>query len=433
MYGGALYIFMVFGFIFLLSLPVLLCEYAVGRGSKKSLSMHYQVLQPKGTKWHWAGYFCFPGQYILLMFFAVVCGIALHYVRMGFTGQLIGASPAEVAGAFTAITGSAGALYGATVFVILLGMFFCYLGLNKGVERVAKYMMGAFFAIILVLLVRGLTLPGAYQGLAFLFIPNLDAMREHGTFRIIHMALGQSLFSLSVGIGGMAVFGSYFPKDKRLFREATTVAIVDTSVIMLCLLMIFPAAFAFGISPGIGEGLLFVTLPNLFNAMPASYVWALLFYLGLFFVAFSTVVGILEAVVGMSMDKFGWTRRKAALVNAAILVVLMMPGSFGRNIWIETLGFVRAMGFPHFGPFLTFLLMEIVLPIGALMYIRFCTSKRGWTWDNFFKEVNTGTEGWLLPAGVRFWMTYVLPTVIIFLFIFGQVQRWILSPMGIVI
>jgi len=428
-YGGALYIFLVTAFIFLLAIPVLLVEYSVGRGSGQSTAGCFQVLQPKGTKWHLNGYLGIAGNYLLLMFYIMVCGFALGYFWKGLAGSLIGQSPEYIVASWQSLTRDPVRSVELMVAIIVLGMGVCYLGLRKGVERVCKYVMAAFFVLLVILLVRSVTLPGAGAGLAFLFIPNLDAMREHGTFRIIHMAMGQALFSLSVGIGAMAIFGSYINKEKRLFRDAFTVGALDLTVIILCLLMIFPASFAFGINPAVGEGLLFVTMPNIFNAMPVSYLWSLLFYAGLTFVAFSTALAVMENITAIGMDKFGWTRAKSALVNLVLLIILCLPSALTRNVW---LGFAPGP-FPHLGAFFTYLVMELALPIGSLFYVLFAMSKRGWGWDKFIAEANAGNAGWSFPAALRFYMTYIVPAVIIFILIFGQVQRWILSPRGILI
>ncbi|MCL2399906.1 MAG: sodium-dependent transporter [Defluviitaleaceae bacterium] len=422
-YGGALYIFLVAAFIFIFAIPVLLTEYSVGRGSGQSTAKAFHTLTP-GTKWVFNGYLGIVGNYVLLMFYVMICGFALAYLGKGVTGSLIGQSPEYVVGSWNALTGNAGMSFFLMFAIVAAGMGTTFFGLRKGIERVGKIMMGIFFILIVVLLFRSVTLPGAGEGLAFLFIPNLDAMREHGTFRIIHMAMGQSLFSLSVGIGSMTVFGSYVDKERKLFRDAFTVGVLDLSIIILCLLMIFPAAFAFGISPTAGEALLFITLPNIFNAMLGAYFWSLMFYVGLCFVAFSTAAAVMENLTAIGMDKFGWSRAKSSLVNFILLIALCTPSAFTRNIW---LGF-SPLGFPHLGAFFTWLAMEIILPIGALLYVLYCTNKRGWGWNNFFKEANTGTEGWTFPAALRFYMTYVMPIVIIFILIFGQVQRWILTP-----
>ncbi|MCL2618501.1 MAG: sodium-dependent transporter, partial [Defluviitaleaceae bacterium] len=323
-YGGALYIFLVALFIFLFAIPVLLTEYSVGRGSGVSGAKAFEKLTPGDTKWYVNGYIGIAGNYLLLMFYVMICGFALGYLWKGITGSLIGLSPADISAAWAAMTGwaipaqdpdalarigityndpasvaaavnsAAVTSFSLMVAIVALGMGACYLGLRNGVERVGKYMMAIFFVLLMVLLVRSVTLPGAGAGLAFLFIPNLDAMREHGTFRILHMAMGQSLFSLSVGIGSMTVFGSYVKRERRLFKDAFTVGALDLSIIILCLLMIFPAAFAFDIPRTAGEALLFLTLPNIFNAMPGAYIWALMFYMGLAFVAFSTAVAVME-------------------------------------------------------------------------------------------------------------------------------------------
>jgi len=428
-YGGALYIFLVTAFVFLVAIPVLLVEYSVGRSSGKSGIKAFESLTPNDKKWHVNGYIGVAGNYLLMMFYVMICGFTLGYLGKGVTGSLIGLSPAEVTASWQALTGNAGQSFGLMVAIVVAGMGACLLGLQKGVERVGKYMMSIFFVLLVILLIRSVTLPGAYQGLAFLFIPNLDAMREHGTFRIIHMAMGQSLFSLSVGIGSMAIFGSYINRDRKLFKDAFTVGSLDLGIVILCLLMIFPAAFAFDIPRTAGEALLFLTLPNIFNAMPGSYFWALIFYVGLAFVAFSTAVAVMENITAIGMDKFGWTRKKSALINMAVLIVLCTPSAFTRNIWA---GFAPT-GFPHLGAFFTYLTMELALPIGALIYVLYGTGKKGWGWDNFIKEANAGNTGWTFPVGLQAYMRYVIPALIFFILVFGQIQRWILTPMGILI
>jgi len=433
-FGGALYIFMVIAFAFLLAVPVLLLEYAVGRGSNQSIATHYHVLQPKGTKWHLASYFCIAGNYLLLMFYVVVCGFALGYFFKAIGGQLVGVSGPEVTAQWNAMTGNGLQTTLLMIAIVAGGMAACFFGLQKGVERVGKYMMLMFFALLIILLIRGVTLPGAYEGLRFLFIPNTDAIQQHGLFRVIHMAMGQALFSLSVGMGSMAIFGSYFKKERRLFREAFTVGVLDLAVVILCLLMIFPAAFAFGIPRAAGEGLLFLTMPNIFNAMPGSYIWGLLFYSGLTFVSFTTAMAVMENLVAIGMDKFGWTRKKSTIINLFLLILLCLPSTLTRNVWsgINPI-IIFGQTFPHLGVFFTFLVMELVLPIGSLVYVLFCFSKKGWGWNNFIAEVNAGNEGWKFPTSLRFYMTYIVPLAIFLILIFGLVQRFILFPRGIFI
>ena len=421
-FGGALYLFMVTAFAFILAIPVLLMEYAVGRGSGQSIANHYQVLQPKGSKWHLASYFCIAGNYLLLMFYVVICGFSLGYLIKAITGQIVGLDGPAITAQWTALTGSAGQSTALTIAIIVAGMFTCYFGLQKGIERVGKYLMTMFFVLLIILLIRGVTLPGAYRGLAFLFIPNADAIREHGFFRIVHMAMGQALFSLSVGMGSMAVFGSYFKKDKMLFREAFTVGALDLAVVFLCLLMIFPAAFSFGIPAAAGEGLLFLTMPNIFNHMPGSYFWALLFYLALTFVSFTTAAAVMEGITAIGMDKFGWSRKKSVAINLVLLIVLCLPSALTRNVWA---GLFVPTGFPHLGSFFTFLVMELVLPLGSLIYVLFCMSKKGWGWNNFMAEVNAGNDGWKFPTSLRFYCTYIIPLLVAFILVFGLLQRFV--------
>ena len=425
-FGGALYLFMVTAFAFVLAIPVLLTEYAVGRGSGQSVARHYQVLQPKNSKWHLASYFCIAGNYLLLMFYIVICGFALGYLIKAVTGQLVGVDGAGITAQWVALTASGGQSFALMAAILVGCIVTCYFGLNKGIARVGKYMMAGFFALLIILLIRGVTLPGAYQGLRFLFIPNTEAIQTHGFFRVVHMAMGQALFSLSVGMGSMAVFGSYFKKDKLLFREAFTVGVLDLVIVFLCLVMIFPAAFAFGIPAAAGEGLLFLTMPNIFNNMPASYLWALLFYAALVFVSFTTAAAVVEGIITIGMDKFGWSRKKSAIINLFALIILCTPSAFTRNAWSGINPIVLfGQPFPHLGAFFTFLVMEIVLPLGSLIYVLFCMSKKGWGWSNFIAEVNTGNEGWKFPTSLRFYITYIVPLAIAFIFVFGMLQRFV--------
>ena len=420
-YGGALYILLVSIFLIIFAVPTLLTEYAVGRASKQSTAKAFHILTPK-SKWVLNGYLGIIGNYVLLMFYVMVVGFTFAYMVKGITGSLIGLEPADINRSWEFLITSPSGSFFWMLITIVLGMSITFLGLRKGIERFGKYMMAIFFILIIILLFRSITLPGATDGILFLLIPNLDAILDHGAFTIIHMAMGQALFSLSVGIGSMAIFGSYINREQRLFKDAFIVGILDLSVIMLALFMILPAAFAFGINPAIGESLIFITLPNIFNQMAGAHLWSLLFYIGLAFVAFSTAVAVMENLVAIGMDKFGWSRRKSSLINLFLLIILCTPSAFARNIWS---GFTIP-GFPHIGAFFTFLAMEIILPIGALLYILYCTNKKGWGWANFFREVNTGKEGWIFPASLRFYMTYIMPLVIIFIFIFGQIQRWTL-------
>jgi len=419
-YGGGLYVLLVVLFIIIFAIPILSAEYALGRASQQSVAGLFQKLQPPGKKWHLASYFMIAGNYLLLMFYVLICGFALMYLYKGITGELIGQNPEQIQAAFGNLTGNAGLSVLLTVIILAFGMFACYIGL-KGVERVSKYMMAVFFAVILVLIVRSLTLPGAMEGLRFIFVPDPAGFAEHGVFRIIHMAMGQAVFSVSVGMGSMVVFGSYINRERRLLKDAFTVGVIDICVALLCLLMIFPAAFAFGISPTVGEGLLFVVMPNVFNQMPGTYLWALTFYAGLTFVSISTAIAVMENVVALGMDKFGWERKKSVIINFVALIILCLPAALGRNVWSA----FTVPTFPHIGSFFTFLVMELIMPLGAIVFMLFAMSKRGWGWDNFLAELNTGETGWKVPTTAHFYLAYVLPAVLIFIFVFGLLQRFV--------
>ena len=421
--GGGFYVLTYLFFAFFLAIPVLMTEYAVGRGAQTSASAHYQVLEPKGTKWHYASYMSMAGHYLLLMFYMVIVGFSLAYLWKGLTGSLIGASPEEIGAAFGSLTGDPVQSTGYMLAVVVAAFLVCTLGLQKGIEKIGKYMMLIFFTLLIILIGRSLTLPGALEGIRFIFIPDFEALAasQYSVFTIIHMAMSQALFSLSVGMGSMAVFGSFIGRDRALFGEAATVGIIDISVSLLCLLMVFPAAFAFGIAPGAGPGLIFVTMPNIFNAMPLSYIWSLTFYIGLFFVAFSTGAAVCESIITMSMDKFGWVRKKSAIINLMAVCLLCMPAVLGWSVWSH----IRPLGVGNFGAFFTFLVMENILPLGALVYLLFCMTKKGWGYENFMAEVNAG-DGIKFPQSLRFYMTYVIPIAIIFIFVFGHINRWIL-------
>lgn len=423
--GGGLYVLMVIAFAFLLGVPVLICEYAVGRASRQSIANHYKILSPN-NKWHIHSYLGITGNYILLMFFVVIVGFTLVYLWKAITGELIGAAPEQVLAAWSSLSADAGSSVLFLFITIAAGIGVCALGLNKGMERFGKYLMIMFFVLILVVIVRSLTLPGAMGGLAFAFAPRAESIAEHGFFTILHTAMGQALFSLSVGMGSMAIFGSYMKRERRLLGESLTVATTDMLVSVLMLILIFPAAYSFGINLAVGEGLIFVTLPNVFNQMPLSYLWSLLFYAGLFFVSFSTAAAVIENIVTICMDKFGLSRKRSCLYNLIFLCIICLPSAFGRNIWSG--GIFPIMSAPpigHIGAFFTYIVMDIILPVGAIVYLVFCFSKKGWGAQNFLAEANAGS-GLKFPLAIIFYCKYIVPIAISFIFIFGVITRWFL-------
>ena len=421
-YGGGLYILLFVIFALILAIPGLTAEYAVGRGSGQTIITQHKVLQPKNKKWRMAGYLGMAGNYFLSMFYTTIVGFCLAYLFMAVTGALNGLDAAGSTATFAALTGNPVSTVGWTVAVSLIAFAICFLGLQKGVERIGKIMMMTFFALLIILIIRSVTLPGAGEGLAFMFIPKwTEPVERHGFFTILHAAMGQALFSLSVGMGGMSVFGSYLKKERTLLKEAGTVGFCDILASILCCMMIFPAAFAFGIPVSAGSGLLFIVMPTVLNAMPATYFWAVLLYISFFFLAMSTLFGIYENIIAICMDKFGWSRKKSTRNNVIVILILSLPAALGFNV----LNHIRLLDNQTFSGVLTFLVSDNIMPIGALLYILFCSHKWGWGWDNFIAEVNSG-DGLKFPRSLRFYFGYVLPIAVTFIYVFGLINRFIL-------
>ena len=432
-FGGGAYLLLFVIFVFLFSLPCLMAEFALGRGSGQSIITAHKAVQPKSNKWQFHGWMGLAGNYLLVMFYSVVVGFTLNYMFKAISGQIVGMTAETAISSFSRLVSSPAATLGWTWAVVILSITICFFGVQKGIERFGKTMMIIFFFLIIVLVIRGLTLPGAMAGVVWMFVPRMgEAITNHGLDRLLHMAMGQAFFSLSVGMGGMTIFASYIRKKNTIGSEAVPVSVIDVSVSLVCLLMIFPAAFAQGITePTAGSGLLFVVMPGVLNAMPGGiYFWSVLFYVSVFFLAVTTLFSITECVIAMGMDKFGWTRKKSVFINLCLLMVLIIPGalsqSFGTaaNIWNH----IRILGMP-FGAFWTFLVTENIMPIGAIVYAIFCSYKFGWGWDNFLAEVNTG-NGWKLPRSMRFWFAYVIPIAGLFVYFFGLFVRFIRPLLG---
>lgn len=421
-YGGGLYILLYLIFAFILGIPALTAEYTVGRGSRQTILTHYKTLQPNNDSWAGAGYLGMAGNYFLSMFYTTVVGFCMAYFWMALNGTLTGLDAAGSAETFAVLTSSPVSTVGWTWAVTIIAFAVCFLGLQNGVERIGKNMMMIFFALLLILIVRAVTLPGAAEGLAFMFIPRwTEPVAQHGFFTILHAAMGQALFSLSVGIGCMAVFGSYQNKNKTILSESNVVAFSDIAAGILCCVMIFPAAFAFGIPVTAGAGLLFVVMPTVLNAMPGTFFWAVLLYLCFFFVAMTTLFTIYENIIAMLMDKLGWSRKKSATINLIAMMLLCMPAALSFNIWNH----IRVLDNLTISGFFTFLVSDNIIPLGAFFYILFCVHKNGWGWENFVAEANTGT-GFKIPVNLRFYVTYVVPGAIMFVYVFGLISRFIL-------
>lgn len=419
-YGGAAFVLIYLLFLVILGMPIMIMEFAVGRASQKSAARSFHVLEPKGSKWHFTGYAAMAGNYLLMMFYTTVGGWMLAYVVKMMTGEFIGLSPEEVGGIFGSMLGQPGYMTAWMIVTVMIGFFVCSLGLQNGVERITKWMMSCLFIILLALCVRSVTLPGAAEGIAFYLIPDFGRMMEAGIAEVVFAAMGQAFFTLSLGIGAMSIFGSYISKDRSLTGEALSICALDTTVALLAGLAIIPACFAFGIDPGQGPGLVFVTLPNIFNQMVGGQLWGTLFFIFMSFAALSTVIAVFENIISFAMDLWSWDRKKAVAMNAILIVVLSMPCVLGFNLW---------SGFAPLGDGSTiqdledFIVSNNLLPLGSLLYLLFCTSKHGWGWDNFIAEADTGI-GIKFPKAIRFYVSYILPLLILFIFVMGYWQKF---------
>ena len=424
-YGGAAFVLIYLLFLLIMGLPIMAMEFAVGRASRKSVIVSFQELEPKGTKWHWYGWFGMAGNYLLMMFYTTIAGWLLLYFFKIAAGQFDGLDQAGVAQAFGSMTARPGIQVAFMAIVVVLGMVICSRGLRNGVEKANKFMMLCLLALLVVLAIRAVTLPGAVEGLRFYLVPNFQNLMYNadGTFRLweaLYAAMGQAFFTLSLGIGAMAIFGSYIGKDRRLFGETISVGVLDTCVAFVSGLIIFPSAFAFGVSPDAGANLIFVTLPNIFNAMPGGRLWGALFFVFLFFAALSTVTAVFENILACWMDKWGIARSKAVLANLVLIFLLSLPCLLGNNLWSEFK--VLGMGSMDFEDFLV---SNNLLPLGSVIYLLFCcvSPKYGWGFDNFLAEADQG-QGIRFPARFRVYFTYILPLIVLVIFIMGYLDKF---------
>lgn len=426
-YGGGLFVLIYLIFLLILGLPVMASEFAVGRASQRSVALSFHELEPKGTKWHLFSYFGMAGNYLLMMFYTTISGWMLFYLYKMIRGEFMGATTEEVGAAFAATTSSASASVGWMIVICLAGFAVCAIGLQKGVERITKVMMSCLFVVLLILIARAVTLPGAAQGLHFYLVPSLEPVKEHGLWTIIYAAMGQAFFSLSIGMGSMAIFGSYLKKDKSLVGESRNIIILDTCAAVGAGLVIFPACFAFGIEPNTGPGLIFVTLPNVFNHMPGGYFWSILFFLFMVFASLSTVIAVFENIVAFALDLTSWSRKKAVAVNAVAVILLSLPCALGFNALAGSLAPILAwLGEGSVVLDLEdFIVSQNILPLGGVVYVLFCTRKYGWGYQNFLAEVNSG-EGlkWSSDILVKAYATFVLPCIILLIFIMGYYDKF---------
>lgn len=415
LYGGGMFVLLYLFFLVAMGIPVMTMEFAVGRASRKSVVRSFTELEKPGQKWHLNGWLGMAGNYLLMMFYTTVAGWMLYYFYQMLLGRFAGKDTEQVAGMFQSMLDSPLVLTVVMIIVVTAGILFCSLGLQKGVERVTKVMMVMLLFIIVILAVRSMTLEGASEGLKFYLLPDPDRMREVGVFETVVAAMNQAFFTLSLGIGAMAIFGSYIDKKHTLLGESVNIAVLDTFVAVVSGLIIFPSCFAFGINPDMGPSLIFITLPNVFNHMALGRVWGALFFLFMTFAAFSTILAVFENIISCGMDLFHWSRKKSCLINLVVIVLLSLPCVFGYNLWsaVQPLGEGSTILDLE-----DFLVSNVILPIGSLCYLLFCVTRFGWGFDRYFKEANTG-EGMKLPKWIRVYVTYILPLLLILLILQG--------------
>ena len=411
--GGAIFVLVYIACLILLGLPVMTMEFAMGRGAQKSPVKMYQALEPKGSKWHIHGYLAMAGNIILLMCYCTIAGWMVQYCMDTAAGKFAGLDAAAVGNMFGAMTQNTGAMAFYTIATVALATIVCSFSLQGGLERVTKWMMLALLSIMIVLAVNSCLLPGAADGLSFYLKPNPAAVAEIGLGNVIVAAMNQSFFSLSLGIGSMAIFGSYLKKDRSLMGETVNVICLDTFVALTAGLIIFPACSAFGVQAEAGPPLVFITLPNIFNNMAGGRIWGSLFFLFMSFAALSTVFAVFENIVACVRDLTGWERKKASMICGLSLMVLCMPCVLGFTV----LSHVQILGLSIMD-FEDFLVSSILLPVGSLLFAIFCVCRYGWGWKNFNEEANTG-NGLKVQGWMRWYMTWVVPVIIAFIFLYG--------------
>ena len=400
--------------------PVMTMEFAVGRASKKSVIRSFHELEPKGTKWHWHGYVGLAGNYCLMMFYTTVAGWMLYYFYLMLTGRFTGADAGEVGQMFGSMLAKPGVMAGLMLFVVVVGFGICSAGLQSGVERITKGMMAALLGIMVLLAIHSLTMEGGAEGLAFYLKPDFGRMMEVGIGETMVGAMNQAFFTLSLGIGSMAIFGSYIGKEHTLLKESVNIAVLDTFVAIVAGLIIFPACFSFGINPDSGPSLIFVTLPNVFNNMAGGRIWGTLFFVFMSFAAFSTVLAVFENIISCGMDMWGLSRKKSCLINGILLAVLSLPCVLGFNLWSGFMPFGEGSNILDLEDFIV---SNLLLPLGSFVYLLFCVTKKGWGFDNYLKEANTG-NGWKVSKALKIYLKVVLPALILFIFAKGIIDKF---------
>lgn len=423
-YGGAAFVLVYLVFLVVFGLPIMVMEFANGRASRKSVALSYEVLEPKGTKWHYIKWFHMAGDYILMMFYTTVSGWLINYFIKFIKGDFApGMSAEAVSGEFNSMLSDPVIMSAFMLLTVVLCFLVCAKGLQKGVESVSQKMMVCLIILMIIMAINSIMLPGGKAGLDFYLKPDFSRMQEAGVFNALYAALGQSFFTLSIGIGAMAIFGSYIGKERKLAGEGINVLVLDTFVAFTAGLIIFPACFAYnGGQTGQGPSLIFVTLPNVFTHMPFGRLWGSMFFLFMSFAALTTVIAVFQNIIAFATDLTGCSIKKAILVNGIVIALLSFPCVLGFNL---------LSGFAPFGEGSTildledFIVSNNILPIGSMIYLFFSTRKFGWGWDNFIEEANTG-KGIKFPTGkiARFYVTWIIPAIVLFILIMGYKDKF---------
>lgn len=419
-YGGGAFVLLYLVFLVLLGVPAMTVEFAIGRAAQKSPAKMYQQLEKPGSKWHIHGIFCLIGNVVIMMFYTTVAGWMLLFFFYTATGTFEGKDADAVAQVFQGMLASPGSMIAAMGIIVALGFLVCSIGLQNGLERVTKVIMVLLIIIMVILAVNSLFLKGAPEGLKFFLLPDFERMKNAGFADVVVGAMNQSFFTLSIGSGSMAIFGSYIGKERSLFGESINVVLLDTFVAIVSGLIVLPACFAYSVEAEQGPGLIFVTLPNIFNHMPFGRVFGSMFFIFMTFAAFSTVLAVFEAIMACMMDLTNWSRKKTGIICAIAIFLLSLPCVLGFNVLsgIHPLG-----GDSGIMDLEDLIVSNILLPLGSLIFVLFCTIRAGWGWDNFLKEANAG-EGVKMPSWLRPYLKYVLPVIIVVIFLVGIIPKF---------
>ncbi len=415
--GGAAFVILYLVFLILFGMPIMVMEFSTGRASRQSIANSFKVLEPEGTKWHHFGKAAMLGNYVLMMFYTTIGGWVLNYLISIAKGKFEGQSPEKIDTMFSQMLSDP---YQSVIWMIMatiIGFAVCILGLENGVEKITKIMMSTLFIIMIALAIRSIMLDGASEGLKFYLMPNLSLIKERGILNVVFEAMAQAFFTLSIGMGGMTIFGSYTKKDRSLTGEVINITVLDTLVALISGLIIFPACSTFGVNVASGPKLVFVTLPNIFNRMFYGRLWGTLFFIFMFFAVMSTMIAVFENIVAFGMDLLKWSRKKSVIINAIVIIILSLPCALGSNL----LSFVQPFG-PGTGilDLEDFIVSNNILPIGCFVLVLFCTTRRGWGYDNFIEEANQG-KGIKFPKKFKLYFKIVLPILILLILIQGYI------------